>query len=194
MSSTAAATSLADPTSILNFWFDNDVTRMRGKWFMKDTSFDEQIRRKFLPTIEAAARGDLKSWEEERMSALALVILLDQFPRNVYRNTAKSFATDAEALRVTEAVHEKGWYQKFTLYEKLFVVLPFGHSEDLEKQKTAVALIKAMGAEGRQFIGPAQLHMDVIQQWGRFPHRNEMLGRESTATEEKFLAEGGTRF
>jgi uncharacterized protein (DUF924 family) len=196
MSSAPSSGLIVQPQAVLDFWFaDTAGLKARKEWFFKDPAFDEEIREKFLPTLEAAARGELKSWESEKHSSLALVITLDQFPRNLFRGSARSFAMDPEALRVSKAIlDKKGWYDSFAMYEKSFILLPFEHDENLESQRKAVELAEGLGDGAEELVKYAKLHMEIIEKFGRFPHRNEMLGRKPTEEEEKFLAEGGARF
>ncbi len=195
MSTAPSSEFVAQPAEVLDFWFaDTAGKSARKEWFVKNPAFDEQIREKFLPTVEAAARGELALWEQDPKSALAFVITTDQFPRNLFRGSARSFATDPEALRVAKAIIEKGWYDSFTIYEKSFVFLPLEHDESLESQQRCVELAEGLGPGGEELVKFAKLHYEIIEKFGRFPHRNEMLGRTPTEAEEKFLAEGGARF
>ena len=172
------------PADIIGFW------RAAGpkKWFEKDTAFDEEIRRRFLPVHEAAAAGKLAAWEESAEGTLALLILLDQFPRNMFRGSARAFATDAQARAITAGALLKG-FDGVIPDMRSFFYLPFEHSEDLADQERGVALYKAAGdADGLKW---AELHADIIRRFGRFPHRNAILGRATTPEEQAFLDSGG---
>ncbi len=172
------------PADIIGFW------RAAGpkKWFEKDTAFDEEIRRRFLPVHEAAAAGKLAAWEESAEGTLALLILLDQFPRNMFRGSARAFATDAQARAITAGALLKG-FDGVIPDMRGFFYLPFEHSEDMADQERGVALYKAAGdADGLKW---AELHADIIRRFGRFPHRNAILGRATTPEEQAFLDSGG---
>lgn len=185
---------VAAPADVLDFWFAGDPTKYRMEWFKKDPAFDDEIRAKFLPTVKAAQRGELKTWEEAPKTALALLVTMDQFPRNLFRGSPEAFATDPEARRVCKDVLKKGWDNDFTPSEKMFVYLPLEHSEDLKDQELAVEMFSKMEQPEGQLTEYAKRHLVVIQRFGRFPHRNHVLGRVPTPEEEKYLAEGGESF
>lgn len=173
------------PSEILTFWKDAGP----GKWFVKDTAFDETIRTRFLKSWEAAQRGALRSWEESDEGLLALIILCDQFPRNMFRNDAKAFSTDGEACRLARLALDRGLDRRIEATLRPFVYLPFEHSEDIEDQRKSMALFSTLDdAKSRTF---AEIHFDIIERFGRFPHRNTVLGRKSTEEEQKFLDNGG---
>ena len=159
---------------VIEFW------RAAGpeRWFTPDEAFDETCRQRFLLTHEAAARGDLNEWELSPRGALALCILLDQLPRNMFRGTRRAYQTDAAALMVADRAIERGHDQAVEPAFRRFFYLPFMHSEDLGDQDRSVALNEALGEEDS--IRWARHHRDVIARFGRFPHRNAILGREST--------------
>jgi uncharacterized protein (DUF924 family) len=174
---------IATPAGIVGFWRDAGPKR----WFEKDAAFDREIRDKFLPSHEAAANGQLKSWENNAQGALALLILLDQFPRNMFRGDARTFATDPLARAISAGALIKGFdAQAGDLRD--FFYLPFVHSEDIADQERAIALYKAVGSDNLKW---AHVHADIIRKFGRFPHRNAVLGRETTADEKAFLDSGG---
>jgi len=175
----------AVPNDILGFWRGAGPT----KWFGKSRAFDEAIRLKFEPTHHAAARGAYDAWAESLDSALALVILLDQFPRNLYRDSGHAFATDGKARRVARAAAEAGFHRQAEPALRQFFLLPFEHSEDLADQEFGLAL--AAELEDADCLKWAKLHRDIIVRFGRFPHRNACLGRTTTADEQAFLEEGG---
>ena len=172
-------------TAVLAFW----RTAGAGKWFDPDDAFDAEIRTGFLGTYEAAASGALNSWEATPEGALALVLLLDQFPRNMFRDTPRAFAADPLARAVADRAIAHGFDKRVPKSEQLFFYLPFEHSEDPADQERCVALCRNSGdADALKW---AELHADVIRRFGRFPHRNPILGRASTPDEEAFLASGG---
>lgn len=157
-------------------------------WFAKDDEFDRRFRERFLHLHEAAARGDLDGWNETPEGALALMVLLDQFPRNAFRGTPRMYATDAAARRLANAAIAAGHDRLVAEELQKFFYLPFAHSEDLADQERAVELCGHLG--GRD-LSQAQHHRDIVRRFGRFPHRNAILGRPSTQEEEQYLAGGG---
>jgi uncharacterized protein (DUF924 family) len=170
---------------VLAFW------RAAGaaKWFKKDAVFDAEIASRFSALWRDAAEGVLADWEAAPESALALVILLDQFPRNLFRGKADAFATDAIARAVAERAIARGFDQKIPVSERLFFYLPFEHSENLADQERAVALVSTLA--DADLVRWAEQHADIIRRFGRFPHRNSVLGRASTQEEQQFLDAGG---
>ena len=171
------------PEDVVAFWRDAGPAR----WFRKDDAFDRDFTRRFSDAHEAAARGDLDEWAGSPQGALALCILLDQFPRNAFRGTARVFATDERARKVASAAIRAGFDRQVEPPLRQFLHLPFMHSERLEDQELCVDLA-GDDAESRRW---AQHHRDIIRRFGRFPHRNALLGRESTPEELEFLAGGG---
>ena len=169
---------------VVRFWREAGPDR----WFAKDEAFDGRFRASCMALHEAAARGELRSWLATPESALALVLLLDQFPRNCFRGTPRMFATDALARDVAAAVIEDGHDRAVAAELRVFFYLPYEHSEDLADQERAVELIAPLGETDRHY---AELHRDIIRRFGRFPHRNAVLGRATTAEEQRFLDEGG---
>jgi len=178
-------TMTAHPNDVISFW------RQAGpeKWFKKVDAFDEAIRLKFEPVHHAAARGEYDAWAQDAEGALALLILLDQFPRNLYRGSAHAFATDPKARAIARAAVEAGLDRKVEPALRNFFYLPFEHSEDLADQDFCLALTTEAGEPDD--IKWAGLHRDIIVRFGRFPHRNASLGRVTTAEEQEFLDEGG---
>jgi uncharacterized protein (DUF924 family) len=179
----------AHPADIIGFWRSAGPKR----WFVKDQAFDAAIRLKFEATHHAAARGEYDRWAETAEGALALLLLLDQFPRNLYRNSPHAFATDPLARRVAAEAIARGDDKAADPELRGFYYLPFEHSEDLADQNLSVALCEAQGREtGDDDTAKwARIHRDIILRFGRFPHRNRELGREMTAEEQAFLDEGG---
>jgi uncharacterized protein (DUF924 family) len=179
----------AQPDEVLQFWREAGPSR----WYRRDEAFDAQIRERFEATHHAAARGDLDDWAETADGALALVILLDQFPRNLYRGSAHAFATDPLARAVARAAIARGHDSAAAADLREFFYMPLEHSEDLADQDRAVELFDALAKakEDPDTAKWAQIHRIIITQFGRFPHRNRCLGRETTGEEQAFLDGGG---
>ncbi len=175
---------LMTPEIVVNFWRDAGAEA----WFSRDPAFDSTFRERFQAAHMAAARRELDHWLETPDGALALMILLDQFPRNSYRGTAHMFATDALALSLARKALALGHDQQIEPSLRLFLYLPFEHSEELVDQQRAVELCAPLG---EPFDHYAVVHFDVIERFGRFPHRNAAFGRETTAEEQAFLDAGG---
>jgi uncharacterized protein (DUF924 family) len=169
---------------VVRFWREAGPDR----WFASDPAFDAAIRSQFLATYEAAASGSLHHWEATAEGALALVIVLDQFPRNVFRNDARAFAADPLARAVADRAITHGFDLAFEPRERQFFYLPFEHCETLANQARGIALFRALGDS--EMIKWAERHADVIRRFGRFPHRNAALGRTTTAQEQAFLDAG----
>jgi len=170
---------------VLAFW------RAAGpdRWFEKDDAFDAAIRETFLPLYERAAAGGLASWEDTAEGALALLIVLDQFPRNMFRGSARAFAADPLARAVAGRAIARGFDAAVPKQERLFFYLPFEHSEDPADQDRCCALFRALG--DAELLKWAEMHADIIRRFGRFPHRNALLGRATTPEERAFLDQGG---
>lgn len=179
-----AAAATAEIDRIACFWREAGPER----WFAKDDGFDARVRSEFLDLHFAAARRELDAWLESPAGALALLLLLDQVPRNALRGTAHMFATDPLALSFAKRTVAAGLDRDVAPDLRLFVYLPFEHSEDLADQERAVELIRPLGALYERY---AIEHRDIVRRFGRFPHRNPLLGRETTAEEAAFLAAGG---
>ena len=183
---------------VLAFWFGEGPERgkPRKAWFHKDPAFDAGIRDRFLALYEEAAGKRLGAWSERAAECLALVIVLDQLPRNMFRGTARAFASDALALESASRAVERGFDAGWMPVERLFFYLPFEHSESLEDQWRALALIGPLAAwpETADVLGYAVRHWEVIRRFGRFPHRNATLGRASTPQEIEFLKTPGSGF
>jgi uncharacterized protein (DUF924 family) len=180
-----ADASLATPKQVSDFWFGAGAQ----KWYSKDDAFDAEIRERFLPTYEAAAAGRLADWEAAPEGALALVILLDQFPRNMFRGSPRTFAADPLALAVAKLAVARGFDHKLELPKRNFFYLPFMHSENLADQERCIALSRQNADENT--LKYAEQHADIIRRFGRFPHRNAILGRATTPEERGFLDGGG---
>ena len=178
----------AHPNDVIGFW------RSAGPqaWFRKRAAFDEAIRLKFEPVHHRAARGEYDAWAESAEGALALLILLDQFPRNLYRGSAHAYATDPKARSIARPAIDRGFDRQVEPLLRNFFYLPFEHSEDLADQDFALALCAETGiADDLKW---ARLHRDIIARFGRFPHRNAALGRATTAAEAAFLEEPDSSF
>jgi len=176
---------IAEPSAVLAFW------RAAGqdKWFSKDTAFDDEVRARFIDTYEAAGAGKLSAWEDTPEGALALTIVLDQFPRNMFRGSARAFAADSLARAVAGRALERGLDRDMPLPDRQFFYLPFEHSEAIADQERSCALCAATG--DADLLKWAQLHADIIRRFGRFPHRNALLGRVTTSEEQAYLDGGG---
>ena len=169
---------------VLAFWREAGPKR----WFRKDAAFDSGFRARFLAAHELAAHGALGNWSDDPEGALALLILLDQFPRNAFRGSTQMFATDAQALQLAHRAIGAGFDQRIDADLRNFFYLPLMHSEDLNDQQQAVNLTETLGPEPHRF---AVMHRDIIDKFGRFPHRNAVLSRTSSPQEQRFLDEGG---
>lgn len=176
---------------ILHFWFEEVEPQ---QWFQKNPELDKIISERFISNYEMARDGLSDGWSSDADGALALVILLDQFPRHIFRNDPRSFATDKKALLFAKEAIHKGFDQLLEPVKKGFLYVPFQHSEDLRDQERSVELMGAMKEENPTGYDYAVRHRDVIQKYGRFPHRNAVLGRENTPDEEEYLAQPGAGF
>jgi uncharacterized protein (DUF924 family) len=179
---TTSALSSAD--AVVDFWHEAGP----GCWFAKDAAFDRQFRERFLSEHEAAARGQRAHWRTQPASALALVLLLDQFPRNAFRGTPRMYATDALGRATAAAAIEAGHDRAVQAALQVFFYLPFAHSEQLADQERCVALARRLG---RPDLSHAEHHRDIVRRFGRFPHRNPILGRAITREEQQYLDDGG---
>lgn len=180
----SARVPVAEAAGVVQFWRDAGP----GLWFAKDDAFDRRFRERFLSLHEAAARGGLADWLATADGALALVVLLDQFPRNSFRGTPRMYATDVLAREVTAAAIAAGHDRAVAADLALFFYLPYAHSEDLADQERSVALVRRLGQPS---LSHAEGHRDIIRRFGRFPHRNPILGRTMAPEEQRFLDEGG---
>ncbi|HEV2565949.1 MAG TPA: DUF924 family protein [Microvirga sp.] len=177
---------LATPDEVLSFWREAGPE----KWFSKDETFDQACRDRFMLTYEAAARGDLNEWELTPVGALAVILLLDQFPRNMFRGKRETYKTDPAALMAADRAIERGFDMQVEPEFRRFFYLPFMHSESLRHQERSVTLNEALGGDSIKW---ARHHHDIIKRFGRFPHRNAILGRETTPEEEAFMQENDFR-
>jgi uncharacterized protein (DUF924 family) len=175
-----------EPAELIDFWLDE---RARPMWFNSTEAFDRQLCRRFQALYEAARDDRLTSWESSADGALALVIALDQLPLNMFRDDPRSFATEAAARAVADRAIRAGFDQQLDPERKMFLYMPFMHSESMPDQDRSVALFGQPGLE--QQMGYARHHRDIVDRFGRFPHRNAILGRASTAQERSYLAAEG---
>lgn len=194
------------PTSqdVLNFWF-NELGKshdydpaLAKRWFATDAALDQQIEERFVERVHAAGRGELDAWADEPASCLALLVLLDQFTRNIFRGDAAMYQYDAKALALAETALKRGYDFRVHPVQAVFLYLPLEHAEDLEQQELAVVLFRALvsrvapeyRAKYEGFLDYAYAHHDVIARFGRFPHRNALLGREDSEAERAYLSTG----
>ncbi len=168
---------------ITEFWFSDAVKK---RWFNSSKEFDDELRDRFGTMVEAAINGELDDWLKSSEGVLALVILLDQLPLNIYRGEAESFAGEAKSREVATVAIEQGWDKQLDQQQRAFLYLPFMHSESLADQDRAVELFEEAGLDGN--LRWAKHHREIVRRFGRFPHRNAILGRESTAEELAWLA------
>ncbi|MDK2122510.1 DUF924 family protein [Parachitinimonas caeni] len=187
------------PEQVLEFWFGPPAQRgrPRAEWFRKDPQFDAQINQQFGDSVVAALNGQLPGWTTTPDGCLACVLLLDQFTRNIYRNLPQAFAGDAQALALARKLVDLGWDQQLSPLERVFAYLPFEHAESLAEQDRAVALFEALAAAQptlADYLVYAQRHREVIARFGRFPHRNAILGRTSSLDEQIYLQQPGAGF
>lgn len=181
---------------VLDFWFGEKNSPAFGvkqkRWFQADADFDAAVTAEFGADFDAAAAGEYDALAETAHGSLALVILLDQFSRNIFRGTGRAFAADEKALSLACAARDRGFDQEVPPVLRSFFYLPFEHSEDLADQELSVVLFEALGDP--DWLDYAVRHRDVIARFGRFPHRNELLGRENTPEEAAFLTQPGSSF
>jgi uncharacterized protein (DUF924 family) len=185
------------PDEVLDFWFGREgepgYGGFREEWFRKDSDFDREVRDRFEGLYEDAAAGRLAGWKEDARGCLALVILLDQFPRNMYRGDPRSYATDREAQETAQYAVERALDRELPEFQRRFLYMPFMHSENLAHQRRSVELFRELGEDDAD--DPyAVRHMEIVERFGRFPHRNEVLGRPTTPEESEFLKEPESSF
>ncbi len=188
------------PPDVLDFWFGAFGSPERGTpraaWFKKSDAFDQEVRARFLAVHELAAGGKLAAWDETPHALLAFIIVCDQFPRNMFRNDPRAFATDAQALAAAQRMVERGWDMQLAPIERQFVYLPFEHAEDAAMQQRSLDLFGRLADDPAlaDLAEWARKHADVIARFGRFPHRNAILGRASMPEETEFLKQPGSSF
>lgn len=181
----SAATAIpTEAWNLVEFWMEAGSSL----WFAKDEAFDQRFRTRFLTLHEAAAGGALDTWLDTAFGALALILLLDQFPRNAFRGTPRMYATDAKGREAARIAIAAGHNMKVPRDLRLFFYLPFAHSEDLADQELSLALNRALGEPNASH---AKRHHGIVRRFGRFPHRNPILGRTMTKEEQHYLDEGG---
>ena len=190
-------------SAVLDFWFgdvgSDDYGAERKEWFTKSDDFDETIRSRFGADVRRAIDGEFDHWAHDsapNRQTLALIVLLDQFPRNIYRNSGDMYAGDAKALAAAQAMVAAGRDVSLQPIERVFCYLPYEHSEDLGVQEESLRLFAQLVGQsaGGNFLQYAKAHHVIVERFGRFPHRNELLGRESTEQEITFLKEPGSSF
>ena len=191
----------AQAQAVLDFWFlppdHPGHGQARAQWFRKDEGFDAQIRTRFGALIDAAIAGGLRAWDATPHGALARLIVLDQFTRNVHRGTPRAFAGDSQALALAASMTQQGLDRQLAPMLRAFAYLPFEHAEDLAMQARAVELFQRLAQAQPGFesmLDYAERHQEVIARFGRFPHRNAILGRTSTPQELEFLRQPGSSF
>ena len=174
---------------IIHFWFKEIDSKF---WFKKDTDFDLRLKNRFLSTFQAATRSELHPWRRTPEGSLAEVIVLDQFSRNIFRDSAKAFEFDSLALALSQTAIDKGFDQEIAINQRSFLYMPFMHSESLKIHDQAIKLFSTKGLENN--LDFEVRHRDIIERFSRYPHRNKVLGRESTVEELEFLAMPGSSF
>ncbi|MBE9247830.1 DUF924 domain-containing protein [Dolichospermum sp. LEGE 00240] len=185
---------MSQATTILDFWFghlnDPNYGKIQPFWFEKQPDFDAKVRDFFLEDYQKAVAGYLHDWMNSPETCLALILLLDQFPRNMFRDTPQAFATDWEALSLAQHATNKGYDRQLLAVQRWFIYLPFEHSENIGDQRKCIKLFQSLSHDpySAKAIASAFQHKEIIARFGRFPHRNAILGRISTPEEEEFLA------
>lgn len=191
---------LDDFGEVLLFWFgrpsEADYGRYRNVWWESTAAFDREVCGRFLGLHRRAAAGALNRWQDGPRSCLALILLLDQFPRNMFRGRPEAYAADARALAAARLAVERGYDRALMPVERIFVYTPFEHSERLADQREAVRLFESLPEDGEkaETVRIVRRHLEIIERFGRFPHRNKALGRTSTPAEEAFLKEPESSF
>lgn len=198
---------LADPETLLHVWFgppSRPPLETSKQWFTKNEAFDESLRSQFGETLEAGVRGELDAWKSTPRGRLALIVLFDQISRNIFRGTSRSFAQDPLALAQSLASLANGEDRLLTAVERYFVLMPLMHAEDVAMQHQCIAKFEQLAAENPEpedvhkllinALDYARRHAVIVERFGRFPHRNGILGRESTAEEKEFLTQPGSSF
>jgi len=190
----------SSPADVLAFWFgredDPGYGEFRSQWFQKGEAFDREVTDRFGDLYERAAAGELDAWREEAESCLALVIVLDQFPRNMFRGDARTHTTDGKALDAAKYAIERALDRELPAFGRMFLYMPFMHAENVEDQRRSVELFERLAAEpgGPDVVEYAVGHREIVERFGRFPHRNAILGRETTPEEAEFLTQPGSSY
>lgn len=188
---------ISNSQAVLDFWFGSPAGDFRKQWFRKDPDFDAQIETQFLDLYWTMVASPLEPWVQTARASLARIIVLDQFARNLFRDTPQSFAADPLALDTATTAIDRGYEAELLPIERVFLYLPFEHSENLTHQNQSVGYFEALVSEAPELdhvLDYARRHREVIAQFGRFPHRNKILGRQSTEAELAFLKQPGSRF
>lgn len=199
---------IATPDAVLDFWFGASgsaadvAARQRALWFAKSAANDQIVAERFAETLVAAGQGELDDWAATPRGRLALIVVLDQFPHHIHRDRGQSFAYDALSLALAMEMIQRGEDAHVTPIERVFVYLPLEHAESMAMQDLSVALYEKLAHEAAAaerglfdgFLDYARKHRDVVARFGRFPHRNELLGRPGTPEEIEFLKQPGSRF
>ncbi len=186
---------MSEPREVLDFWFGREGEEGYGEyrqaWFTKDAEFDREVRDRFESVHEEAAARRLEGWKDEAQSCLALIIALDQFPRNMFRGDPRTHATDDQALEASKYAIEHALDRELPAFGRMFVYMPFMHAENVEDQRRSVELFEMLAAQpdAPNVVDFAIGHRDIVERFGRFPHRNAILGRETTPEEAEFLAQ-----
>jgi len=180
---------MLEQEDILNFWFADCSPE---QWFKKDSDFDKMLEARFAGTVERALAGELDSWDYSDSGCLALILLLDQFTRNIFRDTARAFAGDEKALELSFRCNENGYLAKANVHWCHFMLMPMMHSEDIDVQEISLPLFKGLNVQN--VYDYAIRHRDIVARFGRFPHRNSILGRSSTNEELEFLTQADSSF
>lgn len=176
---------------VLKFWFEEISPQ---QWFQKNDSFDEDIKERFMVTYDMARKGLCSDWTNDADGVLALCLVLDQFPRNMFRDSAKAFETDEKSLLIVKEALHKGFDQLLSSVKRRFIYMPFMHSENVIEQRRSVSLFETMKDDNPLSYEYALKHLEVIEKFGRFAHRNEVLGRESSEEELEYLDLPGAGF
>ncbi len=190
----------SSPADVLAFWFGGEgepgYGEFRDQWFRKDDAFDREVTDRFGDLYRRAAAGELDAWREEAEGCLALVIVLDQFPRNMFRGDARTHATDEQALEAAKYAIERALDRELPAFQRMFLYMPFMHAEDVEDQRRSVELFEGLAAEpgGPDVVEYAVGHREIVERFGRFPHRNAILGRGTTPEEAEFLTQPESSF
>ena len=190
----------SEAEEVLQFWFGREdepgYGEFREAWFRKDPEFDREVQERFGTLCERAASGELDGWRDDARSCVALVICLDQFPRNVFRGDGRTHATDAKALETAGYALERALDRELPPFQRMFLYMPFMHSENLEDQRRSIELFGRLAEKpgAPDVTSYAQGHKEIVERFGRFPHRNEILNRDTTPEEAEFLEKPGSSF